>query len=311
MSKKEEFKEKYGKHLGQMGSYAIHTDQYDPTLLVAIPRTENREKFGITGNEFVGYDVWHCHEGGYLLDNGLPIAGTLKIVYSSTSQSMVESKSFKLYLNSFDMYRIGTNDGDLAQDIYCEIIKKDLRALLNTHVEVDFFNSTFKNVVKSKMSEGYTNLVQQVIDSKLQLEFTDFEGKENHLTFIQLLTEPPVPHRYKFFANNLRSRCHITSQKDTGNALITIVTKPGYYLNQGSLLKQIVSLREVEEFHENCAEKLYQDIMSTGKVEECSVILLYARRGSLDINPIRCTNNSLLPMDYLNVSKFSMKEQNQ
>ncbi len=96
-----------GKHLGQQGSYAIETDNYDPSLLVPMPRVEPRKLWGVDASKFVGVDVWHAHESTFLLNNGYPLAGTLKLIYPADSENIVESKSLKLYLNSFDMCKMG------------------------------------------------------------------------------------------------------------------------------------------------------------------------------------------------------------
>ena len=87
------------KSLGSSASYAVYTDKHDASLLNPMPRNLARDGWAIKGDEFVGYDTWHCHESTFLLNNGLPIAGTLKIVCPADSEFMVESKSAKLYLN--------------------------------------------------------------------------------------------------------------------------------------------------------------------------------------------------------------------
>ena len=86
------FNEIATKHLGQQGSYAVQTDKFDPSLLVQMPRNLARDDWKIKGDEFVGYDVWHCHEATFLLDSGVPIAGTLKISYPSSSKYLVEDR---------------------------------------------------------------------------------------------------------------------------------------------------------------------------------------------------------------------------
>ena len=89
------------KTLGSANSYAVYTDTFDPSQLNPMPRALARGDWNIKGDEFVGYDTWHCHEATFLLNNGLPIAGTLKIICPADSEFMVESKSFKLYIRYF------------------------------------------------------------------------------------------------------------------------------------------------------------------------------------------------------------------
>ena len=110
--------------------------------------------------------------------------------------------------------------------------------------------------------------------------------------------------------NVLRSRCRHTKQKDTGTAFIHIEIEKGR-LDVASLFKEIVSLREVNEFHEFCAEKLFTSIMKLEKVKECMVMLLYSRRGLLDINPVRASDFSLIPTTLSDVNRYTKKTQGQ
>jgi 7-cyano-7-deazaguanine reductase len=108
----------------------------------------------------------------------------------------------------------------------------------------------------------------------------------------------------------LRSRCRHTKQKDTGTAFFYIKTKRGA-VNPVELLKLVISLREVNEFHEFCAEKFYIELMSNPLIEECSVMLLYARRGSLDICPVRATKPSLIPPAIKSIYYYTVKTMGQ
>ena len=94
------------KHLGKVGGDG-YSDQYNPELLVKVPRYLNREGYGLTGKEFVGVDTWNAYEVSAITTKGQPVAGMLKIVCPADSENHVESKSIKLYLNSFNMTRIG------------------------------------------------------------------------------------------------------------------------------------------------------------------------------------------------------------
>ena len=116
------------KHLGKVGGDG-YSDQYNPELLVKIPRYLNREGYNLTGNEFVGVDVWNAYEVSAISTKGQPVAGMLKIVCPSDSEYHVESKSIKLYLNSFNMTRIGDNAADCISGIEARV-KRDLDELL-------------------------------------------------------------------------------------------------------------------------------------------------------------------------------------
>jgi 7-cyano-7-deazaguanine reductase len=294
------------KHLGQSGSYAVYTDKFDPSLLVPMPRELARRDWGITGDEFVGVDTWHCHEATFLLNNGLPIAGTLKIIYSASSKFMVESKSIKLYLNSFDMCKMGDTIEEAISN-YEKQVKSDLSRVLETPVEVCFFGNN-SDMFGENPGEEYSDLYS-IIEEKdlLNHTFTDYQAKEEHIKFIP---EENSTHIYKVTTNVLRSRCRHTKQKDTGAAFFYIKTKNAQ-LDLISLLEEVVSLREVNEFHEFCAEKLFTTLKKHPEVTDCCVMLLYARRGSLDINPVRATNLNLIPRVLKDVQIYTTKQTGQ
>lgn len=304
------------KSLGSSASYAIYTDKHDASLLNPMPRNLARDGWDIKGNEFVGYDTWHCHEATFLLNNGAPIAGTLKYTYSSDSKYMVESKSAKLYLNTFDMCKMGETVKDAILN-YEQQVKSDLEQVLETGVDVKFFKSG-DDINEIFPMTGYIDL-QNFLGKEIEtLEITDYSAQSNHLQFEKTnrssygysVKENKALYSNKFFSNALRSRCRHTKQKDTGAAYISINTLDSV-LKPESLLKQIVSLREVNEFHEFCAEKLYKEIMKCPEVDSCCVTLLYSRRGSLDINPTRATSFNLLPPVLINPKYYTKKAMGQ
>lgn len=304
------------KSLGSSASYAVYTDRHDASLLNPMPRKLARDGWSIKGNEFVGYDTWHCHEATFLLNSGAPIAGTLKYVYSCDSEFMVESKSAKLYLNTFDMCKMGQSL-DTAIHNYETQVKTDLEKALNTSVEVKFFASGEDEQGIFPMS-NYIDLQTFLANDLENMEFTDYNAEKNHLEFEKAnypgygysVKDNKALYSNKFFTNALRSRCRHTKQKDTGAAYISINTLESV-VKPCSLFKQIVSLREVNEFHEFCAEKLYTEIMKCPEVDSCAVSLLYSRRGSLDINPCRATSFEMLPPVLINSKYYTKKAMGQ
>lgn len=304
------------KSLGSSASYAVYTDRHDASLLNPMPRKLAREGWNIKGDEFVGYDTWHCHEATFLLNNGAPIAGTLKYTYSSDSKYMVESKSAKLYLNTFDMCMMGQSV-EAAIHNYELQVKADLEKALETEVDVKFFKSGDDINAIFPMA-GYIDL-QSFLGKDIEtLEITDYNAEKNHLEFDKAnysgygysVKDNRALYANKFFTNALRSRCRHTKQKDTGAAYISINTLDSV-VRPDSLFKQIVSLREVNEFHEFCAEKLYTEIMKCPEVDSCCVTLLYSRRGSLDINPCRATSFDMLPPVLINPKYYTQKAMGQ
>ena len=138
--KKETYTSKISKSLGSENSYAVETDKFDATLLNPIPRADARVDWGIKGDEFQGLDIWHCHEATFLTDKGIPVAGTLKFGYQSSSENMIESKSMKLYLNTFDMCKMGPTINK-AIEAYEQQVVNDLGTVLDTLVVAKFHRS--------------------------------------------------------------------------------------------------------------------------------------------------------------------------
>jgi len=287
-----DFNEVASKHLGQAGSYAIQTDKFDSRLLVPMPRDVVRREIGVDLG-FVGVDVWHCHEATFLLNNGLPIAGTLKVVIPAHSPFMVESKSFKLYLNSFDMCKMGSTF-PLAIQNYLYQIKIDIEKCTETQINLEFFVNGEHESLIGDPTIGYEDLYDVIPKETLEkIIIDDYTGQTTDLIkFID--GHEDKPGTFLYYTNVLRSRCRHTKQKDTGTAFFKIKTKRGTVIAT-ELLKMVISLREVNEFHEFCAEKLYTAIMSLPYVDSCVVMLMYARRGSLDINPVRATYEKDIP----------------
>lgn len=290
-------------HLGTGGSYAVYTDKPDKSLLVRMPREDGRKEHYINPDRFVGVDVWHAHESTFLLHNGLPVAGTLKIVYSAHSKWMVESKSLKLYLNTFDMYRVNSLKIEKGVVLYVEEIKNDLEDLLEVSVDVGFFSEVLNNYPQNLVhipEEKYKllDLLVQDIDERF-----DYALQHNYLKFqsdFRVFKEEGKRNFSRWLRTNLlRSRCRHTKQKDSGSMYL-------YYngdkdLVPRSVLNQVISLREVNEFHEFCAEKLFSAFMESKDVvvRDLHIFCLYARRGGIDINPVRATSWDLIPEEII------------
>jgi 7-cyano-7-deazaguanine reductase len=294
------------KTLGSANSYAVYTDTFDPSQLNPMPRALARGDWGIKGDEFVGYDTWHCHEATFLLNNGLPMAGTLKIVCPASSEFMVESKSFKLYLNTFDMCKMGDTIPQAIEN-YEKQVTKDISACIGAEVKVAFFRQGEEKMYEGDPGAFYLDMLRLIGNKGLEaMEITDYDGKESHFKVI-----PGESGEDLFVMTNLlRSRCRHTKQKDTGAAYFRIVTKNGT-VDLQSLLKEVIALREVNEFHEFCSEKLFKAITNHPDVEDCVVMLLYARRGSLDINPVRASKEYLIPKELIDTGFYTKKAMGQ
>ena len=272
------------KHLGKVGGDG-YKDTYAPELLVKVPRYLNREGYGLTNKDFVGVDTWNCYEVSAITTKGLPVAGMLKIVCPSDSQYHVESKSIKLYLNSFNMTRLGDNTVECILEIE-ERVKADLDKLLETNTTVSFY--TGDDDGKALSFEGYQDLAD--IADLDQIDFTAFSSDASQLETESIVEEAK---EVKLRSNLLRSNCRVTNQPDWGDVFIRMKGKN--IPCPESVAKYIVSHRTVSHFHEEICEMVFKHLMDAYKPEDLMVSCLYTRRGGLDINPIRATHSRFIP----------------
>ena len=282
----EAVKEIASKHLGKVGGDG-YSDQYNPDLLVKIPRNLNREGYGLTGEEFVGVDVWNAYEVSAITTKGQPVAGMLKIVCPSDSENHVESKSIKLYLNSFNMTQIGDTAVDCISGIEARV-KRDLDELLETNTTVSFYASEFETENLS-FSEEYKDISE--VTNLDEIDFTAFKSDASQL-------ESGEGSVLKIRSNLLRSNCRVTNQPDWGDVFIYISGED--IPSADSLAKYIVSHRTVSHFHEEICEMIYAHLTERFKPEQLMVSCLYTRRGGIDINPIRATHQMLIPEFFTN-----------
>lgn len=278
-------------HLGKQSQYPRH---YDKSVLVAVPRSENREQYELFPDSlpFAGVDVWHAYEFGFLTRKGLPVVGVLKMVYPCFSPYLVESKSLKLYLNSFNMERFGESRQEGIR-LVTEIIRTDLTDLLGCEVAVVCFESDVQPA--SHDFTGYRILERShtsgQIDCQVYTENQDLlqpgseSGTLNWGTYL------------------LRSNCKITHQPDWGAVFISMKGK--ILPNQESFLRYIVSLRDENHFHEEICEMVFKRLFERFDPEELTVACLYTRRGGIDICPVRTTHNGLLPVSLCSVGVLS------
>ena len=275
------------KHLGKVGGDG-YKDSYSPELLVKVPRYLNREGYGLTSDSFVGVDTWNCYEVSAITTKGQPVAGMLKIVCPSNSEYHVESKSIKLYLNSFNMTRITDNARDCISGIEARV-KRDLDELLETNTTVSFYASEEEG--KALSFVNYTDLGDIVnLD---EIDFTAFKSDASQLESYKAKKVNLAWPELRLKSNLLRSNCRVTNQPDWGDVYIKI--KGENLPTADSLAKYIVSHRTVSHFHEEICEMVYKHLTDAYQPEELMVACLYTRRGGLDINPVRASHNMLIP----------------
>ena len=278
-----------------LGQRVDSPSTYTPEILVREERQRNRTHLDLkNGNlPFVGYDIWNGYECSAITDNGLPVACVAKVVYPATNDFIVESKSMKLYWNSFNMQPMGKNTKEVLKNIK-ETASKDLSLLLETDVKVELFSQ----IQDAKTEENrliwfsdhnpLTWLPLEQIKSAEKIKFTVFN--ENADLLVANDSETNKQHFY--MSTLLRSNCKITKQPDSGD--IFIYYKGDKEVTEQSLLEWIVSFRNECHFHEEICEAAYKRLWDLLQPEELLVTCYYARRGGWDIVPTRASNKKLL-----------------
>lgn len=276
-------------HLGRAGDGTVvkpyvTPDDVDSSLLVSVPRHLNRTAYNIEDDDlpFEGVDAWNAYEFSTLLTNGFPVSGWLKFTYPANSPNIVESKSVKLYLNSYNMAKLieSTDDVWMIEDR----ISSDLtNAIGSDGVEV-FLRwgdiDTVKPIIGDFISlEHYCNIQK--------MEFRDYNEYAGILEVVQSIG------RYERWRSySLRSNCRVTNQPDWGDVYIHINGEKT--VTPESLLQYIVSMRKENHFHEEICECIYKRLIDLLQPEELLVTCLYTRRGGIDINPTRASSNDVM-----------------
>lgn len=278
-------------HLGKTSQYK---STYDKSLLVREARQNNRTYLGISDDNlpFVGYDIWNAYEVSTLLESGLPISVIAKVTYSSDSKYIVESKSIKLYFNSFNMEKRGGIDSKLkAMKFIEETASADLSELLETNVEVTCFH-TYE--YESMDHNNKYLILEEIVDFNFPSKIL-YYSETPSLLKIEKEANKAVVQRYR--SSLLKSNCKVTSQPDWGDVFIHC--KSNKIIDKESLLSYIVSFRDECHFHEEICEAIYKRLLDTYQPEELLVYCYYVRRGGIDINPIRASSVDLINVDVI------------
>lgn len=312
MSNETTLNELASKHLGKAGDGTvvapyITPDAIDASLLVAIPRSLNRTQYQLDDNAlpFIGVDVWNCYEVSALLQNGYPYSGVLKLSYPANTACIVESKSLKLYLNSFNMAAIAEYE-HAASAAIAQRVRADLSALLGTAVAVDF--KAYNTLADNTPIKDYTVIEKDLIC----IDHLEFNTYNEDPSLLRLSSWSRTAVVQRITTNALRSNCRVTNQPDWGDVFIYI--DGPQHLDTRSVLQYIVSMRRENHFHEEIVECIFKrlyDLMPQGT--DIAVAALYTRRGGIDINPVRATSFGALK-DFeriTNVNKVSPKTSRQ
>ncbi len=283
-----------------LGKNSAYVKEYDASLLFPIPRQENRRKLGIEASclPFTGQDIWNGFELSWLSSLGMPRVAWVTFVIPADSPNIIESKSFKLYLNSFNQSRFDTLDAVQAT------LVRDLSAAAGRPVIVDIQPvshrvlegvSTFNQWVDTQgfvlLDEQDIEIAQYTHDAALLHTGSSFGGDlDGKGANVRKAT-------FAYVSHLLKSNCPVTGQPDWATLFIW---GREAVVNETGLLKYIVSYREQQDFHEHCVESIFTDVKAAWSPESLSVYARYTRRGGLDINPFRTTETEQPPYQVLN-----------
>lgn len=249
----------------ELGKISEYSTVYEPKLLFAIPRIDKRQQIGINSElPFWGVDIWNHFEVSWLNLKGKPQVGIAQITVPCNSPNIIESKSMKLYFNSFNNTKIS--------NIYelCKIIQNDISEKTKSTIDVKVFD----------VHELPNNSMQGTCLDDIDTEFSIYQIHKDYLCVNQkFVTE-------KLYSHLLKANCLVTKQPDWGSIQINY---QGLQINHEGLLKYLVSYRNHNEFHEQCIERIFWDILQICKPNKLSVYGRFTRRGGLDINVFRST----------------------
>ncbi|RKP46053.1 NADPH-dependent 7-cyano-7-deazaguanine reductase QueF [Trinickia fusca] len=250
----------------ELGKQSKYESTYNPDKLFAIPRTIKREEIGITGElPFFGVDVWNHYEVSWLTPRGVPRVAIATIVVPCTSANVIESKSMKLYFNTFNNTSFGT------QAEVERIAARDLSHCAGAPVSVTLEPLEGAAAQQIGAPAGSSIDEQDIAIDKFSVDRQLLATHDEHVS-------------ETLYSNLLKSNCLVTGQPDWGTVSITY---EGRRIDRAALLKYVVSFRNHEEFHEQCVERIFKDIQDQCAPTRLTVAARYTRRGGIDINPVR------------------------
>ena len=259
-----------------LGKTTDYRDRYDASLLQGVPRSLNRDPLGLTAESlpFHGADIWTLYELSWLNARGLPQVAVGHVELNYASINLVESKSFKLYLNSFNQTRFA------SWEEVRETLERDLSACAQGEVSVALYR--LDEIEGQPIAHFHGTCID---DQDIVIDNYDFDAALlTNAASGKVVEETLVSHL-------LKSNCLITHQPDWGSVQIQY---RGPKIDREKLLRYLVSFRHHNEFHEQCVERIFTDIQRFCQPESLSVYARYTRRGGLDINPWR-TNTRFIP----------------
>ena len=259
-----------------LGKSSEYISTYTPSLLFPIPRTAKWAELGLTAETlpYRGVDFWNCYELSWLLPSGKPVVAIGEFCIPADSPNIIESKSFKLYLNSLNQTPFASQVEVVAT------LEKDLSAAAGKPVGVRIRS------LKDIEAEGIVPVPGVCVDD-LDVTVDSYDRPQPEL----LRCDESRVVEEALHSHLLKSNCPVTSQPDWGSVAVEY---RGAALDHASFLAYIVSFRQHSDFHEQCVERIFMDLQRLLKPEKLTVYARYVRRGGLDINPYRSTEKLTL-----------------
>lgn len=265
-----------------LGKSSAYITEYTVGLLFPIPRRRKRDEIGVPQKlPFHGFDTWNAYEVSWLNSKGKPIVAIVQFDIPCSSINIVESKSFKLYLNSFNNTKFNSVD-DVKS-----ILERDINNVVEGEVSVKIFKL---DDLFGQRIENFRGECLDEYDVSCDTYTINPAYLSSHIG--EFVEESLV-------SNLLKSNCLVTGQPDWGSVQIKY---KGSKIDREGLLQYIVSFRDHNEFHEQCVERIFMDVMEHCKPETLTVEARYTRRGGLDINPIRSTEE-IFPAPNIRMSR--------
>lgn len=261
-----------------LGKVSAYKTEYDASLLFPIPRAPKRAEIGLPEGRavpFFGVDIWNAYELSWLNPKGKPQVALASFIVPADTPNIVESKSFKLYLNSFNQTRLE------SPEALQQLLRQDLSEATGGAVQVRL--TAEPDFARQQMGE-----LDGLLLDRLDIETDIYEPAPQLLRADQ--EETPVEET--LVSHLLKSNCLVTGQPDWGSVQIRYVGAP---IDQEGLLKYLISFRNHNEFHEQCVERIFVDVLRQCKPVKLAVYARYTRRGGLDINPFRTNFNTPWP----------------
>ncbi|WP_278390976.1 NADPH-dependent 7-cyano-7-deazaguanine reductase QueF [Stutzerimonas kunmingensis] len=254
-----------------LGKSSDYVATYSPHLLFPIPRAPKWAELGLTAETlpYQGVDLWNCYELSWLLPSGKPVVAIGEFEIPADSPSIIESKSFKLYLNSLNQSVFE------SREALAEVMSSDLSAAVGKPVKVRL------RTLDEVAAEGVATLPGRCVDN-LDVTIEHYDHPQPGL----LACDAGHMVEESLHSHLLKSNCPVTGQPDWGSV---VVEYRGAALQAESLLAYLVSFRQHADFHEQCVERIFLDLQRLLQPEKLTVYARYVRRGGLDINPYRST----------------------